>query len=113
MEIESLKREELQNILFQLEQALCNHHQWYSSVIRSLICRLPSDRHDISHGSNISPLDYDNFSISLEKMRLEIAALQRELNETLHNRYALTGAINRVNMLPLLRHDKLICLSCV
>lgn len=155
MEFESLNREELQDILFQLEQALYNHYQWYNSVIRSLICRLPSDRHDlsedahkecrfgqwyyegapqklsqnrgfialgeehlqmhkvatkllldISHGSNISPIDYDNFSLCLEKLRLEISALQQELNELLHNRDALTGAISRINMLPILREQQ-------
>ena len=37
---------QLQDIIFQLEQALYNHQQWYNSIIRSLICKLPSDRHD-------------------------------------------------------------------
>ncbi len=48
MQIDSLDREELQDIIFQLEQVLYNHQEWYNSIIRSLICRLPSDRHDTS-----------------------------------------------------------------
>lgn len=150
-----INREELQDIIFQLEQALYNHQQWHNSIIRSLVCRLPADRHDISadahkecrfgqwfyetaseklrqhkgfvalgeehqkmhqlaakllisvnNGVSILPYDYDNFSNTLEKMRLELAVLQRELSELLYNRDALTGAINRMNMLPLLREQQ-------
>lgn len=149
-------REELQDMLFQLEQALYNHQQWYNSLIRSLICRLPPDRHDIcsepykecrfgqwyygatskklmeypgfvalgeehrkmhqeasalltavEQGRDIRPYDYDNFSNALQRVQLEISALQRDLNELLYTRDALTGAINRVNMLPILREQHL------
>jgi diguanylate cyclase (GGDEF)-like protein len=154
MQFDSLNREELQDVIFQLEQALYNHQQWYNSLIRSLICRLPPDRHDVSkdahkecrfgqwyygiapkklrkhqgfaalgeehmkmhqesaklltkadNGSVIHPFDYDNFSNALQRVQLEISALQRELNEMLYTRDALTGAINRVNMLPILREQ--------
>lgn len=155
MQIDSLDREELQDIIFQLEQALYHHQQWYNSVIRSLICKLPSDRHDtnadahkecrfgqwyyetaseklrhhpgfialgeehlhmhkittkllvtINNGGTVSPYDYDDFANALEKMRLEISVLQRELSELLYNRDALTGAINRISMLPVLREQQ-------
>lgn len=155
MQIDSLDREELQDIIFQLEQALYNHQQWYNSIIRSLICKLPSDRHDtntdahkecrfgqwyyetsseklrqhpgfialgeehlhmhkittkllvtINNGGTVSSYDYDDLANSLEKMRLEISGLQRELNELLYNRDALTGAINRVTMLQVLREQQ-------
>lgn len=155
MQIDSLGREELQDIIFHLEQALYNHQQWYNSIIRSLICKLPSDRHDIiadaykecrfgqwyyetspeklrqqpgfialgeehlhmhkvatkllvtiNDGSTVSTYDYDDFAIALEKMRLEISVLQRELGELIYNRDALTGAINRISMLPVLREQQ-------
>ena len=138
MPITSLDHEELQNILFQLEQASYHHHQWYNLVIRSLVCKLPPDRHDLNSvahkecrfgqwyyeiapdnlhqhsgfialgkehkrmhalaakllgatnvGTNINPCDYDDFANSLERMRLELAVLQREISELLYNRDSL------------------------
>ncbi|WP_454783249.1 diguanylate cyclase [Legionella sp. WA2022007384] len=52
MHFESFSREELQDFIFQFEQALYNHHQWYNSIIRSLICRLPPDRHDMGSSAH-------------------------------------------------------------
>jgi diguanylate cyclase (GGDEF)-like protein len=155
MTLDILTREELQSFIFQLEQALYNHQQWYNLTIRSLICKLPVDKHDVSNhphkecrfgqwyyetaseklcqhpgfielgeehrkmhalaaklletvnrGAVVSPYDYDSFSNSIERMRLELSVLQRELTELLYNRDALTGAINRVNMLPVLREQQ-------
>lgn len=155
MPIDYLDREELQDLIFHLEQALYNHQQWHNSILRSLICKLPSDRHDISpdahkecrfgqwyyetasdklrqhpgfialgeehlrmhkittkllltvhNGGTVASYDYDDFANSLEKMRLEIAVLQRELSDLLYNRDALTGALNRINMLPMLREQQ-------
>ncbi|KTD59592.1 regulatory protein (GGDEF, PAS, PAC domains) [Legionella santicrucis] len=155
MQIDFLNREELQEFIFQFEQALYNHQQWYNSIIRSLVCRLPPDQHDVSvnahkecrfgqwyygssshklkqHGAfialgeehhymhkaattllvsinndnKVSPHDYDIFSNSMEKLHLEISALQRELNELLYSRDSLTGTINRNNMLPILREQQ-------
>ena len=40
-------REELQNILTHLDQALFNHIQWHKRIIRDLICRLPVNKGDI------------------------------------------------------------------
>jgi diguanylate cyclase (GGDEF)-like protein len=42
-----MTREELQIILGQLEQALHSHIQWHNALIRTLICKLPGDIHDI------------------------------------------------------------------
>ncbi len=52
IQMDFLHREELQSILFQLEQALYNHQQWYNLIIRSLICRLPADKHDVSEDAH-------------------------------------------------------------
>jgi len=155
MDFDKFNREELQDIIFQCEQALYNHQQWYNSIIRSLVCKIPPDRRDISEKSYeecrfgqwyynllankvnnhpgflamgeqhrkmhesaaklllkttnaqaISPYDYDNFSNALESMRLELTIFQRELSELVYNRDSLTGAINRVSMLPLLREQQ-------
>lgn len=40
-------REELQASINQLEQAIYNHQTWYNVLIRTLICRLAPDDHDI------------------------------------------------------------------
>ena len=155
MAIGNLERDELLDLIFQLDQAEYNHQVWYNSIIRSLICHIRPDRHDVrpeSHkecrfgqwyyeipslkidehpglvalgkehhyvhqkarqllktvdnGGTVAPQDYDEFSNALERMRLEIKALQRELNELLYSRDALTGAINRVNMLQDLREQQ-------
>lgn len=59
--------------------------------------------------NSIRPIDYDKFANALERMRLEILALKRELDDTLYNHDPLTGAITRVSMLPILReHQELI-----
>ncbi len=155
MVFQEMKHEELQMIINYLDQSLHNHEVWFSSLIRTLICHLPADQHDISeaphkecrfgqwyysskvakliehpgfksigeehirmhqlakkllnlieNGSSISPPDYDNFSNSLERMRLETTTLKRELENLIYNRDPLTGAINRVNMLTILREQQ-------
>lgn len=60
----------------------------------------------INKGTNISPSEYDLFSNALDSLRLEIATLKRELETFLYDRDPLTGAINRVNMLTLLREQQ-------
>lgn len=37
---------EIQSVLLQLDQAIYSHHQWYSAITRTLICRLPHDLRD-------------------------------------------------------------------
>lgn len=46
MPYQDMDRNELQQTVAQLEQALYNHRQWYSNLIRTLVCRLPHDTHD-------------------------------------------------------------------
>lgn len=57
-------------------------------------------------GNHTTPLDFDNFANSLERLRLEIAALERELEDSLFNRDTLTGAITRFGILPTLREQQ-------
>ncbi|OIQ66617.1 putative diguanylate cyclase AdrA [mine drainage metagenome] len=58
-----------------------------------------------SSGGIISPLDYDSFINALERLRLQILTLKRELEETLYNLDPLTGAHNRIGMLTKLREQ--------
>ncbi len=54
----------------------------------------------------ISVGDLDHFSNLLDRMRLEIQTLRRELAEMEQNRDSLTGARNRTNLLPDLREQQ-------
>ncbi len=58
------------------------------------------------NGSSISTDDYDNFSNSLERLRLEISALERELEDSLFNRDPLTGALGRLGIFKVLREQQ-------
>ena len=157
MSFEHINHEQLQQIITRLDQALYNHQQWFNALIRTLICKLPPDQHDMSAeahkecrfgqwcsseaakdltehpgfkslksahermhqlakdllgtintGTAISPPEYDLFSNALDSLRLEIATLKREMETFLYNRDPLTGAINRVNMLTLLREQQVL-----
>lgn len=152
MSLQQISHDELQKLITHLDQALYNHMQWHKEIIRTLVCRLSCDRHDIlpeaykecrfgqwyyepksddvshhlgfiatgeahkrmhelaaqlliqaSEKNAINPLDYDHFSNALEQLRLELTTLKHESEILLYNRDPLTGAINRINMLPLLR----------
>lgn len=46
--ISHINPEVLQSILAQLDQALYNHQQWHNALLRTLICRLEGDKHDMS-----------------------------------------------------------------
>ncbi len=48
MTLDKIPREELLQIISQLEQSLYNHQQWRNLLERTLICRLTPDKHDIS-----------------------------------------------------------------
>jgi diguanylate cyclase (GGDEF)-like protein len=145
----------LQSVISQLKEALYNHQQWHGALIRTLVCKLPGDKHDVDpqahtecrfgqwyygntpeklrqhpgfvamgeehqrlhhlarllliaadSGKPISGLDYDNFANALERLRLEIYALERELEDSLFNRDSLTGAITRFGILPTLREQQ-------
>ncbi|WP_265942729.1 diguanylate cyclase [Dechloromonas sp. A34] len=57
-------------------------------------------------GNPIDPLAYDGFSNALERLRLEISSLERELENSLFNHDSLTGAITRYDILPTLREQQ-------
>lgn len=59
-----------------------------------------------SAGNRIATFDYDNFSNTLDRLRLEITSLERELENSLYNHDALTGAITRYDILPTLREQQ-------
>ncbi len=56
-----------------------------------------------NHMEKVSPIDYDNFANTLERLGINIETLKHEIEETLYNRDPLTGARNRVTMLSDLR----------
>ncbi len=57
-------------------------------------------------GANIAPSDYDAFALALERLRLQILSLRREVEDFLHNRDSLTGANSRIGMLTKLREQQ-------
>lgn len=158
MSIKEFDAERLRKVINLLDQALYNHQQWYNSLLRSLICKITPDQHDmdveahkqcrfgqwyyfegmkdlkdypgfqalgeehmrmhqlsqgllrtITTGTVITPPEYDNFSNSLERLRLELSTLKRELENYLYNHDPLTGTIARVNMLTFLRDQQELC----
>lgn len=56
-----------------------------------------------AHDSSGLPKDYDSFRNALDRLRLEIDTMKHEIEDSLYNRDALTGAENRVRMLTKLR----------
>lgn len=155
MALKEVTSDELRAVIAQLKEALYSHQQWYGALIRTIVCKLPSSKHDINpeahtdcrfgqwyygsgpekmhthpgyialgeehqrmhhlarlmlitaeEGKPITTLDFDNFANALERLRLEIFALERELEDSLFNRDALTGAITRFGILPTLREQQ-------
>lgn len=47
-----IKVEKLQIALQQLSRAIDNHEQWYRALIRTITCRLPYDRRDVSEDAH-------------------------------------------------------------
>jgi diguanylate cyclase (GGDEF)-like protein len=150
----NVEQHEVQAVLTQLDQAIYNHGEWFDSITRTLVCRLPHDHRDVaddahrqcrlgqwyygvapetlrSHpgfialeaehrnmhqlaatllqtaasGASISPLDFDGLANALERVRLQLYTLKRELEDALYNLDALTGANSRVGMLTKLREQ--------
>lgn len=54
-------------------------------------------------GAALSQNDYDNFANALDRLRLQIDTMKRELEDSLYNRDPTTGAESRIGMLPRLR----------
>ncbi|MGD2169414.1 MAG: diguanylate cyclase [Chlamydiota bacterium] len=80
-------------------KALGEEHERMHQLVKKLL-------ETMSSGKIISPPDYDSFSNSLERLRLEITTLVRELENLLYTRDPLTKTINRVNMLTILREQQ-------
>ena len=100
----------------------CQFGQWYYTYASNNIRQMPAfiaieGEHARMHqlaarllmaaaiGKSISPYDYDNFSQTLERLRLQLHSLKRELNEQLYNRDPLTGANTRIGLLTELREQ--------
>lgn len=94
----------------------CRFGQWYYNVISDEFHHHPSylaietehiSIHKLANrlllsssmSEPISTIDYDQFSNTLERLRLNINFLKHEIEETLYNRDPLTGLRNRVSML--------------
>lgn len=98
----------------------CRFGQWYYGNPPQVLCDHPAFMAiEIEHrrmhqlGARLlltavngvlgSPMDYDSFTNTEERLRLEIYSLKHELDELLLNRDVLTGAENRFSMLAKLR----------
>lgn len=79
--------------------ALGDEHQRMHQLAAQLLFAAES-------GKPISSFDFDNFANALERLRLEISALERELEEMLYNHDTLTGAFTRFAILPALREQQ-------
>ncbi len=101
----------------------CRFGQWYYSKLSEKLHNHPGfiamgEEHRRMHqlaaqlllagdaGEPISTLAYDKFSNSLQRLRLEISALEQELEDSLFNHDSLTGAIARPNILPIMREQQ-------
>ena len=71
------------------------HHRLHDQAKKLLL--------EMSEGKTVSVLDYDNLANAIERLELEMAALERELEDAFYNHDPLTGAITRLNVLPTLR----------
>jgi diguanylate cyclase len=57
----------------------------------------------MAQGETDTSIWYDNFRKDLDQLNLEINTLKHEIEESINNRDALTGAENRISMLTSLR----------
>ncbi len=101
----------------------CRFGQWYESDPTGFLHEFPaftalgqaheqmhqSARHvlqRVADGLPVSASDLDHFNNLLDRMRLEIQSLRRELAEMAENRDPLTGARNRASLLSDLREQQ-------
>lgn len=54
-------------------------------------------------GTAVSQSDYDHFANALDRLRLQVDTMKRELEDSLYNRDPTTGAESRIGMLTKLR----------
>lgn len=52
MALNEVTREEMQNVVGQLQEALRSHQQWHSGLIRTLVCQLSADKRDTDPDSH-------------------------------------------------------------
>ncbi len=100
----------------------CQFGQWYYTYASSKLKELPAfvaieAEHARMHqlaarllmavaaGKTLSPYEYDNFAQTLERLRLQLHSLKREMNEQLYNRDPLTGTNTRIGLLTELREQ--------
>jgi diguanylate cyclase len=69
-------------------------HQYAGTLLRSSVDGVP-----------ISIGDYERFVTAMKRLRLEVATLQRELEDALYNLDPLTGTPSRIGMLTKLREQ--------
>jgi len=98
----------------------CQFGQWYYQYAPARLRQLPAfvaierehaRMHELatrllmtaSNDKPISPYDFDGYAQALERMRLQVHSLKRELNEQLYNRDPLTGVNTRIGLLTELR----------
>ena len=41
----NISRNEIQQMLVNLERAIDNHHRWYEMIVKILVCRIPFEPH--------------------------------------------------------------------
>jgi diguanylate cyclase len=70
-------------------------HQYATTLLSASMNQLP-----------VSLQDYEHFVSALKRMRLEIATLKRDIEDSLFNLDPLTGAANRTGMLTKLREER-------
>ncbi|GAB3039838.1 hypothetical protein GCM10027285_25490 [Oleiagrimonas citrea] len=58
---------------------------------------------EVDAGHAIEVTEYDNFASALDRLRLELMSMNREIDESLYRTDTLTGAENRTGMLAALR----------
>jgi diguanylate cyclase (GGDEF)-like protein len=78
--------------------AIEGEHQYMHQMAAKLLQTAAS-------GATIAPLDFDSFANSLQRLRLQIYTLKRELEDALYNLDTLTGANSRIGMLTKLREQ--------
>lgn len=111
------------NDLRQDAHRLCLFGQWYYGQALQHLLEQPAfiaveEEHRRMHalatelltmeaaGAIIAPRDYDAFAITMERLRLQILSLRREVADFLYNRDPLTGANTRIGMVTKLREQQ-------
>jgi diguanylate cyclase len=79
--------------------AIESEHKRMHEFARTLL--ISCDRDGI-----VDSVDYDNFSNSVDRLRLQMQSLIGELEDSLYKLDALTGAENRIGMLTALRQEQ-------